>query len=251
MKLSETLAGYLKAWRPVIYVHGNDFETIDAEITGAVRDANGQQIEEYNNAQGRVRFDTKVSYSSLDESGILALPSAQRLASYLNMFLVDVPASRVVVLKDVHRELTDSAVCASLKAIAWRLSNVDGYAVQVVIVSSCKVIPLDLEKEVTVLEFGTPSAAEITQRLTQYCKKCLERNVMMDMPTGDSLDELALALRGLDYSEIERVLNYVQTQTGGSLDPSEAVRIILDEKKQVIQKSSLLETVEVAYSDES
>lgn len=249
MKLSKTLEGYLQACRPVIYIYGNDFESIDTEIATAVKLACGNvRIEEYNNAQGCIRFDTKTSTSALDEGGLgyIAGSCAQRLSSYLHKFLVaaDEPMSCVLVLKDINQELSDPSVCACLKGIAWRLSNHKDYAVQVIIVSTCKLIPLDLEKVTTIIEAPPPTSSEIKSILLDYCGKC-----GIPQPNENDSDNLTLALRGLVRSEIEQILNYVQTRTGGSLAPEKAVSLILEEKKQVIQKSDLLETVKVSYAE--
>lgn len=243
MNLVEKLAGYINAGRPVVYICGSDVEAIDSEIVKALKDTDQSEIEEYNHAQGRVDFKTKVPLSSLAEAG-LALPPNVRLAAYLDTFLVDDLVSRIIVLKDVHNELSDPVVCARLKMIAWRLSNVDGYAVQVIIVSSRKMISLELEKQVTVLEQTPPTSKEIEDILEAYCAQC-----EIEKLNSSEADALVLALRGLNRSEIQQVLNYVQTQTHGSLLARDAIPLILEEKKQVIQKSNMLEPVDVAYGD--
>lgn len=244
MKMFEVLAGYLKAWRPLIYIHGSDVEAIDAEIRDALREAGLNEVEEYNNAQGRVNFRSKNPCSAQGEADIHPSSCVDRLASYLNGFLVEESVSRVVVLKDVHAELSGSSVCACLKAIAWRLSNVEGYAVQVIVVSPIKVIPPDLEKFVTVIEMQPPTASEIRTILLEYGRKC-----GLPRLTDADVESLSMALRGLNRFEMVQVLNYVQACTGGDLSPKSAVHLILEEKKQVIQKSNLLEAVEVHYSE--
>lgn len=253
-ELSQKLVGCLKAWRPFIYVYGTDFEAIDAAIREAMvtlrEDEDMRDVEEYNNACGCVNFDTKIPRSALDEFSGGSGSCAQRLSAYLDDFVTDCPIKRIVVLKDVHEELRDSAVIARLKAIAWRLSNpleldgLKGYAVQVVVVASLKEIPLELEKLVTVIDVSNPDAAEVMRMLQEYCDACGVTGL-----SEDDRGSLALSLRGLDGSEILQTLNYVLAQTHGSLNPKEAVGLILNEKKQVIQKSSLLEPVEVVYEE--
>ena len=68
--------------------------------------------------------------------------------------------------------------------------------------------------------------------------------------TPGEIDELCLALRGLELSEIELVLNYVRHKIEyGILDPKVAVGLIIEEKRRIVQKSSLLEPIEVKYEE--
>ena len=245
MSLQSKLFNSLNAWRPIVYVYGADFETIDEAIRGAVEELSwGDVIEEYNHASGCVNFQTKDPFRATDEPGVASVSSVMRLSRYLDDFISDCEMKRILVLKDVHGELGDPMIVARLKAIAWRLSK-EKNEVQIIIVSSRKLIPLELDKYITVIEHPTPGTAEVVRTVKDYMAK----GNLPELSQKD-VDELALALRGLDITEIGLVLNSVRQQTkNGSLAPKDAVGLILEEKKQAIQKSSLLEPVEVCYEN--
>ncbi len=244
MNLKEKLSKRLDAWCPIVYICGADFETIDKLIQDAVDSLGwGDVIEEYNHASGRVNFKTKESCSVVDEADMYSESCTLRLARYLDYYVNDCGTKRILVLKDVHGELGDPMIVARLKAIVWRLSK-EKNEIQVIIVSSRKMIPLELDKYITVFDYPVPNAREIEQALKDYIAK----GGLGDLPQGE-IDELVLALRGLDLSEIGLVLNSVRLQTNGTLSPKEATGLIIEEKRQIIQKSSLLEPVEVVYGE--
>ena len=238
MNLKEKLSKRLDAWCPIVYICGADFETIDKLIQDAVDSLGwGDVIEEYNHASGRVNFKTKESYSAVDEADMYSESCTLRLARYLDYYVNDCGTKRILVLKDVHGELGDPMIVARLKAIVWRLSK-EKNEIQVIIVSSRKMIPLELDKYITVFDYPVPNAREIEQAVKDYIAK----GGLGDLPQGE-IDELVLALRGLDLSEIGLVLNSVRLQTNGTLSPKKATGLIIEEKRQIIQKSSLLEPV--------
>ena len=245
MNMRESLRECLNAWRPIIYIVGADFETIDEAISGAVADLGWKDVlEEYNHASGRVNFKSKEPCSVMDEIGACSESCTMRLARYLDDYIGNCGIKRILVLKDIHCELGDPMIVARLKSFALGLSKGKG-EIQVVIVSSRKVIPLELDKYITVIEHSAPGTDDIKWTLKEY----IEEGGLQGLTSGE-IDKLVLALRGLDLSEIILVLNYVRQKTrNGTLDPKEAVGLILEEKKQVIQKSSLLEPVEVEYEE--
>lgn len=245
MTLDETIAGCLNAWRPIVYVCGVDFETIDDAIQRAIDKLGwGDVIEEYNHASGRVNFKTKEPCGVMDEVGTCSESCTMRLARYLDDYVGDCGIKRILVLRDVHGELGDPMIVARLKAIAWRLSK-EKNEIQIIIVSSRKMIPLELDKYIAVFDHAVPKSKEIEQAIKDYMTK----GGLGDLPQRD-IDELILALRGLELSEISLVLNSVRQQTcNGTLSPNEATGLIIKEKRQIIQKSSLLEPVEVEYGE--
>ena len=114
----ELLASYLDALRPIIYISNFDFAAADSLIRAAVPD---EAVEEYNNAQGAVHFDTKVprsDASSLFGADESAESHISRLGKFLDRFITDAAMRRVLVLKDVHEEIGDPGIVAQLKAIA-------------------------------------------------------------------------------------------------------------------------------------
>ena len=237
----ELLASYLDALRPIIYISNFDFAAADSLIRAAVPD---EAVEEYNNAQGAVHFDTKVprsDASSLFESDESGESHVARLGKFLDRFITDAAMRRVLVLKDVHEEIGDPGIVAQLKAIALRTMQEEGYWVPVVIVSTRLQIPVELEKLITVFEIAYPTKGEIARMLDLYAE-----SYQFKLGAEDR-DELALAFKGLSEFEIRQILNLAYQQSG-KVSRSD-MGLILKEKERSIRKSGLLEAVHLSNSE--
>ena len=91
----------------------------------------------------------------------------------------------------------------------------------------------DLKEFVTLLEFPLPSYSEILEelnRLTSSLQQDIEPEVV---------NELAMACQGLSLERIRRVLSKIIAKYG-EIDKS-SPSLILQEKKQIIQQTQLLE----------
>ena len=241
MKPFERLSSYLDALRPIIYVPNFDFSAVDELIKEAIGDV---PVVEYNNASGQVNFDTKVPTGALGDSLLTefapAAPaqSSGRLSSFLDGFITDCPMRRVLVLKDVHNELSEPSIIAQLRTIAQRTMYTDGYWVPVIIVSSRLVIPPELEKLITVFDMPYPTQSEIENLLDEYA------SYFSFSISKEDRAELALAFKGLSEFEITQILNLAY-QRSGQISKADK-ELILREKEQSIKKSGLLEAVRVS-----
>lgn len=236
----ELLSSYLDALRPIVYINNFDFSAADNLIAEAVK---GEPIEEYNNAQGGVHFATKVprictpDIFSQSEEGV---SSVTKLGKFLDRFITDATMRRVLVLKDVHKEIAEPSVIAQLKAIALRTMQEEDYWVPIIIVSTRLEIPSELEKLVTVFDIAYPSKDQIAGLLDDY-SRCYKFNL-----TLSDKDELVLAFKGLSEFEIRQILNLAYQQSGRV--SREDMALILKEKERSIKKSGLLEAVPVSDS---
>lgn len=238
-KLSEKLVSYIAVDRPIIYIHNFDFHKVDELIsqTGEKLGMKSSNIIEYNHAGGMVHFKSKMPISD-QENSLVQLPSG-KLGYFLDRFITDIHINpKILVLKDIHNELSDPVVIAKLKMIAQRTLYVEGYRVSVIIVSSKLVISPELEKLISVLDMPLPERDEIFDFLTRYAK---DRG--FDITERDKM-ELSLAFKGLSEFEIQQILDLAyQGQGYISRDDKD---LILREKEQSIKKSGLLEAVHVS-----
>ena len=241
MKPAERLSSYLDALRPIIYVNNFDFNAVDELIGEAVGNT---PVVEYNNANGQVNFNTKIPTSVLGDSLLTEFaPSVQlqpsgKLSAFLEGFITDSSMHKVLVLKDVHGELSEASVVALLRDIAQRTMYTECYWLPIIIVSSRLVIPPELEKLITVFEMPYPTQDEIAILLDEYA-----RFFSFSIPNEDRT-ELALAFKGLSEFEITQILNLAY-QRSGQISKSDK-ELILREKEQSIKKSGLLEAVHVS-----
>ena len=241
MSDSELLASYLDALRPIVYINNFDFSATDALIADAVK---GEAIEEYNNAQGGVHFTTKVpraSSTDIFSQGEDELSTIAKLGKFLDRFITDAKMRKVLVLKDVHKEISEPSIIAQLKAISLRTMEEEGFWVPVIIVSTRLEIPSELEKMITVMDIAYPSKDQIAKLLDDYSNSFRFKLAACDK------DELVLAFKGLSEFEIRQILNLAYQQSGKVTKDDMA--LILKEKERSIKKSGLLEAVLVPDSE--
>lgn len=145
----------------------------------------------------------------------------------------------IFILKDFHPYLNDPAVVRRLRELAAALRN--SYKT-IVFLSPKLVIPPELEKDVTVVDFPLPDYGEIEGLLGQVVSQVAGRQDLKVELDGPGREKLVKAALGLTLKEAENVLARTLV-TRGKLD-NEAVKVILTEKKQLIRKSGILEYFE-------
>jgi SpoVK/Ycf46/Vps4 family AAA+-type ATPase len=146
----------------------------------------------------------------------------------------DQPA--LVVLKDFHRHLDDPRTVRALRELAFRLKS---RATTVLIVAPTLHIPLELEKELSVVDIPLPTRADLMELLKDIARQVTRNKRGTVELNREQADAIISAAHGLTLSEAENAFAKAIVQDG-RLD-AEDVRLILDEKSQVIRKSGLLE----------
>jgi ATP-dependent 26S proteasome regulatory subunit len=152
------------------------------------------------------------------------------------------------VLKDFHPFLTrqNMSVIRRLREISSSLKNTFK---TIVLVSPLLEIPSELEKDVTVIDFDLPRSADMAALLNRIIEE-VKGNPKLNVAIGASVREQVVhALLGLTLAEAENVLAKTLVQNRGLGEKS--VEVILDEKKQIIRKSGLLEYYESGENMES
>ena len=223
------LSDLLEALRPIIYIDDFDFRAIDELIRNALP---GEKIIEYNNAYGAVHPISKMPVCEVANTG---KGSTQLLIEFLDKFVTDCPKRSVLVLKDVHREIDDPEIIARIKFIAERTMYVEGYWVPIIIVSTVRNIPKELDKLITVFDNDYPNREEIESLIDEYSKAYSFR-----VPKS-TMSELSLAFKGLSEFEIRQILNLAY-QNDGAIGKDD-LPLIRKEKEQAIKKGGLLEAI--------
>jgi len=134
------------------------------------------------------------------------------------------------VLKDYDNFLKDFSVIRKLKNLSRSLKT---QPKNIIIVSSEINIPDSLKEFVTLLEFPLPSYSEILEELNRLTSS-LQQDIKPEV-----VNELAMACQGLSLERIRRVLSKIIAKYG-EIDES-SPSLILQEKKQIIQQTQLLE----------
>jgi len=152
--------------------------------------------------------------------------------------VIDQVEPAIFIFKDFHPFLTKNnfAVVRKLKEIALHLKN--SYKTIILIAPSLE-IPMELEKEVTVLSHPLPSRDELSvllDKIIDDVKKFPQVKIELDEAGRERLLQAAL---GLTLGEAENVFAkiIVQDERLSASDVNE----VFAEKQQIIRKSGLLE----------
>ncbi len=143
------------------------------------------------------------------------------------------PEYTVFLLKDFHPYMKDYRVVRLLRDLAVRLR---GRAETLILMGPTLNLPTDLEKDITVVDFGLPEVAEIEATLDRVIA-AVKDNPNVDVTLQPSQREsLVKSAQGLTRDEIESVFaRSLVERKKFDLD------VVLEEKKQIIRKSGLLE----------
>jgi len=139
----------------------------------------------------------------------------------------------VFLLRDFHVYLKDSRVVRLLRDLAHR---VRGRAQTVVLVAPVLNLPVELEKDVTVVEFALPNRADI-ERLLDVALDSVSDNVKGGVALSPEEREAVIkSALGLTLDEVESAFARSLVE-----NRSIHVDVVLEEKKQIVRKSGLLE----------
>ncbi len=108
----------------------------------------------------------------------------------------------------------------------------------VVLISPELVIPHDMQKEISVFDFPLPNVNEVIEMLD---KIIIENNLDDSALEYEDKEKLAKAVLGLTLQEAENAFSRAIVQNHGI--NRDAIKIIFDEKNQVIKKTGILEFV--------
>ena len=136
----------------------------------------------------------------------------------------------VFVLKDYDNFLKDLSIIRKLKNLNRELKT---QPKNLIIIAPEINIPEGLRELITIVEFPLPNYLEIKEELKRLVNS-LQQDIL-----DSQLNELTIACQGLSLERIRRVLSKIITKYGtiNELSPN----LILEEKKQIIQQSQLLE----------
>ncbi|KHG42774.1 ATPase AAA, partial [Aphanizomenon flos-aquae 2012/KM1/D3] len=140
----------------------------------------------------------------------------------------------IFILKDLHPFIDAPATTRSLRDA---IASFKGTQKNIILMSPVQQVPIELEKEVVVLDFQLPDMAELNKVLTAHQEQNRGRRL-----TTEAREKLLRAALGLTKDEAEKVYRKAQVTTG-QLTENE-VDIVLSEKKQLIRRNGILEYIE-------
>lgn len=140
----------------------------------------------------------------------------------------------IFVFKDLHPFKDSPEVTRSLRDA---IEGFRGTQKAIVLMSPVQEIPIELEKEVVVLDFRLPNMSELNQVLSAELEKSRTTSI-----TTEGREKLLKAALGLTRDEAEKVFRKSRVMAG-QLTEGE-VDIVLSEKKQLIRRNGILDYIE-------
>ena len=209
----------LKARYPIIYIVTNEEERIEYLIKYCTK-----------------KYVNRTYYSWDFIDGYQGNPNDKGFAARNPLEALDLidkltpETASLFILKDYDNFLKDFSVVRKLKNLSRNLKT---QPKNIIIVSNEVNIPDSLKEFITLLEFPLPSYSEILEELNRLTSS-LQQDIS---PTV--ISNIATACQGLSLERIRRVLSKVIAKHGEINESSPS--LILQEKKQIIQQTQLLE----------
>ncbi|PIG92751.1 AAA family ATPase [Gloeocapsopsis sp. IPPAS B-1203] len=141
----------------------------------------------------------------------------------------------IFIFKDLH-PFVDSP--ATTRWLRDAIASFKGTQKTIILISPLQQIPIELEKEVVVLDFALPDMTELNDVLSRQLEQSRNRRL-----STEAREKLLKAALGLTRDEAEKVYRKAQVYTKGQLTENE-VDIVLSEKKQLIRRNGILEFIE-------
>ena len=156
----------------------------------------------------------------------------------------------ILILKDIHPLLglnnrnADYNLIRKIRDVAGSLKNAE-VSKNVVIIAPTLVLPLELQKDITVVDFDLPTLDEIKSLLNEMIEMNESSGIVIDLKE-DEKEVLCKAAQGLTLQEAENAFARAMVSKG-QLTIQE-LDVILDEKCQVIKKTGILEFIKSDFN---
>lgn len=140
----------------------------------------------------------------------------------------------IYIFKDLHPFITSAPVNRWLRDA---IASFKGTEKIIILMSPLQEVPIELEKDVVVLDFPLPDMGELDTVLSQHLGKNQNRRT-----TTEVREKLLKAALGLTKDEAEKV--YRKAYVKANKLTEDEVEIVLSEKKQLIRRNGILEYIE-------
>jgi SpoVK/Ycf46/Vps4 family AAA+-type ATPase len=219
MNFSNELSLLLRACYPLIYIPTTEEERLEKAIAETLNKMSNRNLYIWDFVDGY--GDNPNNQSFGERNPLQALEFIEKLPHQVG---------GVFILRDFQRFLEDISISRKLRNLARSLKS---QAKNIIIIAPQVKIPEELTELFTVLDFSLPSSDEIKQEITRLLSA-----------TGQPLTEflvndLVRSAQGLSMERIRRVLTRAIADHG-KLE-AEDVELILEEKKQSIRQTQILD----------
>ena len=229
-RTEQHIANLLKAKFPIIYIESWEENRIVDMISRICHDKKAIKTDRivyvWSMTTGIVNIDTNKPVDGSTDSD-----------DALNYFNTEVEEDAVLIMKDIHSHIEYPSTKRTLRDTANILKTSE-FKKNVILIAPELKLPLDLQKDVTVVDFELPSVSEIRVLLNSIIETNLGDSCKL---TDEEKNIFSKTAQGLTLQEAEnafaRAIVERKRLTIDELD------IIMDEKCQVIKKTGILEFI--------
>ncbi|MEC4803826.1 MAG: AAA family ATPase [Jaaginema sp. PMC 1079.18] len=140
----------------------------------------------------------------------------------------------IFIFKDLHPFIDSPATTRWLRDAIASFKETEKV---IILMSPFQQVPIELEKDVIVIDYPLPNMAELNQVLSRQLDQIKTRRI-----TTESREKLLKAALGLTKDEAEKVYRKAYVKAGRLTE--EEVEIVLSEKQQLIRRNGILEYIE-------
>ena len=219
MTFNNELNLFLKARYPIIYINTIEEDRVEYVIRKNVKTNLKRSIYSWDFVDGYTNNPNNQGFGN--RNPLQALELIERLNP-------ETPA--IFLLKDFNRFLNDLAISRKLRNLS-RLLKLQPKTI--IIIGSELNIPLELQDLVTILQFQLPTEEEIILELQRLIKSL---KIKVDTKLFESLTR---SCQGMSLERIRRVLSKI-IATYKTINEN-SISILLNEKKQIISQTEILE----------
>lgn len=229
---------------PIVYIPHYDYEAIDDALKEILEmvDLKENAIAEYDLYKGWVYFNSKRRDG---DNG----PDYKDIHSWLDAIVEakNMDKEHVFLCKNCQQETLENLEIQSiLQNFAAKYKHGDykgkGDIYSIVIVSPMPVslLPIGLEKILTVIDYPTPKMEEVRAEIN---KIPIAPSVLRRQDENSFREELTNALLGLQMYEVKQVLRSVLVRSKNKQLKMESKSWALEEKQQIVKKTGIIEVL--------
>jgi SpoVK/Ycf46/Vps4 family AAA+-type ATPase len=216
----------IRARYPLLYLVTWEEQRVEAML-GDIAKTHGKDVVEWSATRG-----LKAAQGAL--RGVEVEGTHEPLAAVLAISKLQNPS--LVLLKDFHRHLEDPVVVRALRELANALKSA---FTTVVIIAPRLTLPDELEKDVSVIDVPLPNRRDLMQLLRDIARVVTRNKRATVELTVEQAEALVSAVHGLTLAEAENA--FAKAIARDNRLAVDDIKLILEEKSQVIRKSGVLE----------